>query len=324
VRITAPMRILFVTSTRIGDAVLSSGLLRHLIQSHPEARLTIACGPVAAPLFEAVPGLERLIVLQKKPFAGHWLALLARSVGTFWDLIVDLRGSLATMALLRRRRLAYYTDRGPVHRLIRLSQVLGLDEPARPALWTAPRHEDEARELTAGGGPILALGPTANWPCKEWPVANFIELARRLAAEDGPLPGARIMVLGAPGERAAAKPLIDAFPGGRVIEAFAGVSLLTAYACLRHADLYVGNDSGLMHMAAAAAIPTLGLFGPTQDLHYAPFGPHCAVVRTPESYEELTARLASMEALRSLMGGLTVDTVEAAARSLLARARAAA
>lgn len=323
-RITAPMRILFVTSTRIGDAVLSSGLLRHLIHTHPEARLTIACGPVAAPLFEAVPGLERLIVLEKKPFSGHWLVLLARTVGTFWDLIVDLRGSAATMVLGRRRRLAYYTDRGPVHRLIGLSKVLGLDEPAPPALWTAPRHEDEAHRLTAGAGPILALGPTANWPCKEWPVTNFIELARRLAAEEAPLPAARIMVLGAPGERAAAQPLIEAFPAGRVIEVFAGVSLLTAYACLKHADLYVGNDSGLMHMAAAAGVPTLGLFGPTQDLHYAPFGPRSAVVRTPESYEELIKRAGAMERPASLMGGLAVDAVEAAARDLLARTRAAA
>ena len=50
------MRILFITATRIGDAVLSTGLLAHLIEHHPEARITIACGPVAAPLFSAVPG----------------------------------------------------------------------------------------------------------------------------------------------------------------------------------------------------------------------------------------------------------------------------
>lgn len=318
-RITAPMRILFVTSTRIGDAVLSSGLLGHLVQTHPEARLTIACGPVAAPLFEAVPGLERLIILEKQPFSGHWLALIGRTVGTFWDLVVDLRGSAATMALARKRRFAYYTDRGPVHRLIRLAAVLGLKEPAMPELWTRPSHEEAAQALTAGSGPILALGPTANWPCKEWPVTSFIDLARRLTAEDGPLPAARIMVLGAPGERGTAKPLLDAFPPDRVIEVFEGVSLLTAYACLKHADLYVGNDSGLMHMAAAAGAPTLGLFGPTQDLHYAPFGPHCAVVRTPESYDELIARLPQMETLETLMGGLTVEAVETAARDLLAR-----
>src|SRR2546429_164250 len=52
------MHILFVTATRIGDAVLSTGLLSHLVARYPDARLTIAAGPLAAPLFEAVPGPE--------------------------------------------------------------------------------------------------------------------------------------------------------------------------------------------------------------------------------------------------------------------------
>ena len=55
------MRLLFITSTRIGDAVLSSGLLAHLIQNSPECRVTIACGVDAVPVFEAVPGIERII-----------------------------------------------------------------------------------------------------------------------------------------------------------------------------------------------------------------------------------------------------------------------
>src|SRR5579884_1716386 len=69
------MRILFVTATRIGDAVLSTGLLAHLIERHPAARLTIAAGPAAAALFSAVPGLERLVVLDKRRWALHWLPL---------------------------------------------------------------------------------------------------------------------------------------------------------------------------------------------------------------------------------------------------------
>ena len=76
------MRILFITATRIGDAVLSSGLLAWLVEHHPEARFTIAAGPVAAPLFEAVPRLERLIVVEKRRAGLHWPALWARVAGT--------------------------------------------------------------------------------------------------------------------------------------------------------------------------------------------------------------------------------------------------
>src|SRR6202047_187873 len=96
------MHILFVTATRIGDAVLSTGLLSYLIDRHPTAALTIAAGPIAAPLFEAVPRLERLIVVNKRRFSLHWVGLYRAIVGQQWDLVVDLRGS--TLAWLLRAR----------------------------------------------------------------------------------------------------------------------------------------------------------------------------------------------------------------------------
>ena len=64
------MHILFVTATRIGDAVLSTGLLSYLIERYPAACLTVAAGPVAAPLFEALPNLERLVVIDSEDDGG--------------------------------------------------------------------------------------------------------------------------------------------------------------------------------------------------------------------------------------------------------------
>ena len=60
------MRILFVTANRLGDAVLSTGLLDHLIRTHPEARFTIACGPVAEGVFARMPNRDRTIVIEKR------------------------------------------------------------------------------------------------------------------------------------------------------------------------------------------------------------------------------------------------------------------
>src|SRR5450631_876349 len=93
------MRILFVTATRIGDAVLSTGLLSHVVERFAGARLTIAAGPVAAPLFEAVPGLEQVLVVTKQRWGLHWLALYARVARHRWDLVVDLRGSALAWTL---------------------------------------------------------------------------------------------------------------------------------------------------------------------------------------------------------------------------------
>ena len=96
--------------------------------------------------------------------------------------------------------------------------------------------------------------------------------------------------------------------------------LLTVFALLRRATLFVGNDSGLMHIAAAAGTPTLGLFGPSDERLYAPWGEQTAVARGTESARDLLAR-AKEGAQGSLMESLEVAAVEAAARELLARAR---
>ncbi|MDQ2805257.1 MAG: hypothetical protein M3Y41_22235, partial [Pseudomonadota bacterium] len=80
------------------------------------------------------------------------------------------------------------------------------------------------------------------------------------------------------------------------------LSLPEAAACIERAVLYVGNDSGLMHLAAATGTPTLGLFGPTPAAEYAPAGLHAAAVI----------------AARGSMDGLTVEDALSAATSLLA------
>ena len=66
------MRVLFITSTRIGDAVLSTGLLNHLIEADSDPDIWVACGVPAAPLFAETPGVKRVIPLQKKRMLGHW------------------------------------------------------------------------------------------------------------------------------------------------------------------------------------------------------------------------------------------------------------
>jgi heptosyltransferase-3 len=310
------MRILFVTATRIGDAVLSTGLLSHLIQRFPGARLTIAAGPVAAPLFEAVPGLERLLVLRKRRFSLHWLALYGRTRGRRWDLVVDLRGSVLAWLLRAGERCVMAKGDPCEHRVRQLARLIGLDPPPNPAIWTASHHDRAAEALVPPGGPVLAIGPAANWRGKEWRAERFAELARRLTMPDAPFATARVTVLAAAHERAQAAPLLAALPSGRAIDLVGNTGLLTAAAVLRRCALFIGNDTGLMHIAAAAGTPTLGLFGPSPVEQYAPWGRFTAVARTeviyPAGYDYRTTG--------TLMDGLSVEAVETAARELWRRA----
>jgi heptosyltransferase III len=273
------MRILFITSSRIGDAVLSTGLLDHLLHVHPEALFTVAAGPVAEGVFTRMPRLERLILFDKRRGGLHWAALWATCAGTVWDLVVDIRASTLGW-FLRARRRAVKRERGG-HKTMQLAAMLGLTSAPLPVAWTAPEDRARAATLLPPGPPVLALGPTANWPGKIWPPDRFVSLARALLA--GPLAGASVAVLAGPGEeeRALAAPVLESLPDA--IDLVGKLTLPEAAACLAGAALFVGNDSGLMQLAAAAGAPTLGLFGPTSAAEYAPAG-RCtavAVARSP-------------------------------------------
>ena len=313
------VNILFVTATRIGDAVLSTGLLGHLIDRHPGARLTIAAGPVAAPLFETVPGLDRLIIVQKRRFAAHWLALYGTVATQRWDLVVDLRGSALPWLLRASDRRAMGKGDKAEHRIRQLARLFDLDPPPSPRLWIAPAHRRAAEALVPPGGPVLAIGPAANWRGKQWRAERFAALAQRLTASDGLLPGARVAVMAAAHERAQAEPLLAALPTAQIIDLIGKTDLLTAAAILRGAALFVGNDTGLMHIAAASGIPTLGLFGPSPVAQYAPWGPNAEVVHTAIPAEEMYRTGFDHRTTDTLMDSLSVDAVVAAAWRLWAR-----
>jgi ADP-heptose:LPS heptosyltransferase len=268
------MRILFISATRLGDAVLSTALLDHLLREYPQARFTVVCGPVAQGLFARMQRLDKLIVMEKRRFDLHWLALWMRVCGTLWDLVVDLRGSALSLCVLARQRAIMRGGRRPGHRLTHIAGVLGLKSAMLPVAWVSAADILQAAALIPAGGPVIGLGPTANWDGKIWPAERFVALFHVLAAR---LPGARAAIFGGPGaaERHAAQAVLDALPDA--IDLVGRLELPQAAACLKRCALFVGNDSGLMHLAAAAGAPTLGLFGPTPATEYAPAG-RCTAV----------------------------------------------
>jgi ADP-heptose:LPS heptosyltransferase len=266
--------ILFITHTRIGDAVMSSGILHHLVERYPHARFTIVCGPLAAPLFAATPRLKRTIVVTKRKFDLHWYELWKELRGTVWDIAVDLRRSLITYVVRVRERHVIGPIAPGVHHVAHLSQLLGLLPPAAPHIYVDAHHQRAAVARIRDGRPVLAIAPIAATQIKTWPAERFAAFARRATLE-GPCAGWRVALFGGPGDAACAAAIARDLTD--YISVFDEPDLLTVHAALARCGAFIGNDSGLAHLAGASGIPTLALFGPTDPVRYGPWGG--AVVR---------------------------------------------
>lgn len=313
-------KILFITSTRLGDAVLSTGVLDHVRSLRPDARVTVACGPIPAPIFADLPGLDRVIPFERGngPRFAHWIGLRKELADGRWSDVIDLRSPFFAYFLQADHRWICRAEKRREHRVEELARQLRLPTVPAPRLHVSEERRRMAAELK-GPGPLLAVGSTANWGGKQWPADRFAETVRRLVGAGGILEGAGVAIVGAAHEREMAKPVLDAVPGA--LDWVGGRDLLDVCALLELSDLYIGNDSGLMHLAAAAGAPTLGLFGPSAEWRYRPWGPRSALVRTTESLDELTsAPDFDHRSHRSLMTSLTVDEVVCAAEDLWRRA----
>lgn len=309
------MKILFITATRIGDAVLSTGALDHFIRTYPDAEITVACGPLVAGLFAPAPQVTRVIALKKESLGRHWWKLLRETLPQEWDIIVDLRNSAVSRILRGRKKFIWRGSEKKGHKVEQIAAVIGASPPPAPKLWLDASSVAQAELLAPADLPIVAIGPTANWPGKAWPAQHFVDLVTKLTSQGTILENARVAVFAAPGEEAAAKPVLDAFPQEKRIDIIAKGSPLQAAAVIARAQMYIGNDSGLTHIAAAVGTPTLALFGYGWPEQYRPWGDHAAYISTPETPEQLLGGRSTGSITSSLMGSLTVTAAcEAAVR----------
>jgi ADP-heptose:LPS heptosyltransferase len=163
-----------------------------------------------------------------------------------------------------------------------VSRMIGAAAPLDPEIFLDARAVADRQAVLdpqlAGGsgpGPIIALAPIAHQPGKSWPAERWGQLVEKLKAEPR-FDGWRFMAVGGPGDRPPATPALEA-AGPRGIDFIGKGDILASAAAIDVADLFVGNDSGLMHVSAALGRPTLGLFGPTEWWLYGPRGPRTAI-----------------------------------------------
>ncbi len=276
------MKILFISSTYLGDAIITTGILEDLRKKYPNAQFTIAAGRVPLPLFKGMPQLERLIAIDKEPYSLHWLKLWKACVLTPWDIIVDVRGTGLSYALFAKKRFIWKKTNDRILRVHQLAKWMGLQSTPPSKIHLNDQHKKDAEQWSRGHS-IICLSPTANWDKKSWPLPSFVALSQKVMDL---YPEAKIAILGASSQRQDLDLLFDSLPQDKLLDWVGKVDLPTLAAILERSLLFVGNDSGLMHLAAAMGTPTLGLFGPSDDALYGPWGPNAHLIRTPLSFED--------------------------------------
>jgi ADP-heptose:LPS heptosyltransferase len=269
---TAP-RFLLVTLSNIGDAIMTTPVLEALHAHAPDAVIDIAGDHRSSVVFSGCPYRGRILHKDKQQALRGLGALVAELRGVRYDVVVDLRTDFLPLLLRARRRFCRWSGAplGPhaVQRHLGVIRALPLPAPDFcPRVWTAPADEARARELLGKfhGARLLALGPGAKWAPKVWPAARFVELL-------GLVRGAfdAVALLGNDADRSTGEVIAASAPLP-CINLIGRTLLPEAAAILAAARLFVGNDSGLGHLAAAVQTRTLTLFGVGDPDRYHPWG----------------------------------------------------
>jgi heptosyltransferase-2 len=345
------MRILVRATNWVGDAVMSIPALEAIRGRWRAAEIAILAGSHVAGLYRgqrfadrvmlidaeamrgAVLAVERLAaglrrerfdltIVLPNSFASAWLAWragvservgYARS-GRSWLLThavtppaageVPVHESYHYLELLRR---AGWLERLPEVREICLSVSAESRQRAREKLARAAAKENARR------GPRVALAPgAANSRAKCWPAERYAELADRLVAEFN----AAVVLFGTASEREVAR-RIESLMRHRPIDLAGQTTIEELPALLAACDLFVGNDSGAAHVAAAVGAPVVVIFGPTEAERTRPLAPRALVVREAVSCSPCHLRVCPVD--HRCMDWVSVEKVYHAARRSLAR-----
>jgi heptosyltransferase I len=303
----APTRILCLRLERIGDLVMTLPALAELRALAPEASIDLVVGSWNREIAAAIPGIDRIETADADWLARGAtgltpLALARRAAGWRahrYDLAInfepDIRTNIALAASGARRTAGFRSGGGgPLldlaleydasthttdNALTLVRRALGGEATDRPraALRLPETARSEASRLlrTLAGVPKIGIHVSAGRAVKQWPEAQFRQIAERLIRDRG----AGIVLTGAPEDRPQVDVVRCGLPADRVVDLCGGASLLTVAAVIEQLDLVVTGDTGPMHLAHAVGTPVIAVFGPSDPKRYGPRGVHDIVVR---------------------------------------------
>ena len=282
------MKFLVIRFSSLGDCILLCPLLDYLKRSGAE-EVVVLTKRAYAGLFASATGVDRVVALDK----GAGVASLWRTASEFRGrgyTIIDAHGSLRSRLLCARagradvriekntrQRISLIVWKRPadlptmLERYARLCAPLGITTPQlAPGGIHIPDEAAQKAGTAMGNASYIAVAPGSRWPAKRW--NGFAKLCETLARDD------RILLVGDSADREFTAPIARAL-GDRCLDIAGTPSLMETAAHIARCRLFVGNDSGLMHLAEAVGVPVVALFGPTVEAFgYFPSLPQSRVI----------------------------------------------
>lgn len=263
---------LFITLSNIGDALLTTPVLQFLHRYDETATVDIVGDERSSMLFLHCPYRGEIYHKQKRRFLRGTPSLLLELRRTRYDLVVDLRTDILARLVRAEKRLFKRSGDMCAHAVEKhfsaVAEIAGDTEIPDTVLWTGREDNDFARDVCnrLPGKKWLCIGPGANWDKKIWPAERFAMAARNLSGEFDAL-----VLLGNATDNLQAQQVARR-AGLPCINLCGRTSLLQAAAVMAQMALFIGNDSGLGHVAGATGTPSFTLFGPGHPERYHPWG----------------------------------------------------
>ncbi len=321
----------------VGDAVLAIPAMKALRKRFSDAEITLLVRPWVAGLFTSAPFVDRVWSEPKPSRLGDWTRIARAIRSGRFDLALLLPNSFesALMMYVSRvpKRIGYATDgrgwmltnsitpggvaRHQVDYYLELVKTLS-SNTARPSIEIEATAQERSTARTllknegiASDAAFLVLNPGAAYgSAKRWHEDRFAKTAGLLAKELR----LQIALIGSEAERPIAEQIAAQIPR-RSIVLNGKTSLETLIGVLAEASLMITNDSGPMHIAAALGIPTVAVFGSTDERVTGPCGARTRIVKKPVECSPCLLRDCPID--HRCMNGVTVEDVCRAARELI-------
>jgi len=335
-----PRSILLIRLRRIGDIVLTTPALGILREVFPAAFLSYVVEEPFRRLIEDHPQVDRAIVLPSHPGTAAFARFLLNLRREKFDAAVDFHGGprAAWLTLFSRARIKVgyetgakgfvYNRRvpraaaaGAVHSVVNhvnLVRALTGGDPEIPRLLLPAARPDEAAridrllaEAGLAGSRFAAVHISAGNAFRDWDSSHYLKLIERLRGESG----VASLLVGSEADRAKESEILGRSPAP--LPSLAGrLNLIELREVIGRAALFIGPDSGPMHIAASTRTPIVAIFGPTLPAHFAPWRAEARIVETPLDCRPCRQRHCQSRDFGCIKG-ISADKVYEACRAFL-------